>query len=78
MKYFKYFDFNNFLISQYSIKNNISKYKTFYLFFKNRVFEYIDKYFRVIISLPLDDVIESLHKCIIHNRKNYNKKNNFE
>ena len=62
--YCKRFKFNNFIISQYGLKYKISKLKTLYLFIKNECFEFIDTHFRIIISLPLDDIMQSLHNKI--------------
>lgn len=62
--YCKRFKFNNFIISQYGLKYKISKLKTLSLFIENESFEFIDTHFRIIISLPLDDVMQSLHHKI--------------
>lgn len=62
--YCKRFKFNNFIISQYVLKYKISKFKTLSLFIENESFKFIDTYFRVIITLPLDDLMQTLHKKI--------------
>lgn len=62
--YYKRFKFNNFIISQYGLKYKISKFKTLSLFIENESFKFIDTYFRVIITLPLDDLMQTLHNKI--------------
>lgn len=66
--YCKHYKFNRFIVSQYCRKYNTNKMNTMSLFFKNRGFEYIDQHYRIIVSLPLDDIIDSLYMNNTHSR----------
>lgn len=62
--YCKHIQFNNFIISQYCLRYGTNKFSTFIMFMRGNGFEFIDKHFRVIISLPLDDIMQSVNKVI--------------
>jgi hypothetical protein len=66
--YFKNFKFNNFIISQYQLRHGGNKIGIFYLFLHKNVFEYINTHFRIIISLPLDDIMNSVHTIVLMNK----------
>ena len=66
--YVKNFDFNNFIISQYQIRHGGNKIDIFSLFINKNIFEYINTHFRVIISLPLDDIMEGVHTMVLKNK----------
>jgi hypothetical protein len=66
--YIKNFKFNNFIISQYQLRHGGNKIGIFSLFLNKNVFEYINTHFRVIISLPLDDIMNSVHTIVLKNK----------
>lgn len=66
--YFKNFKFNNFIISQYQLRHGGNKIGVFSLFLHKNVFEYINTHFRVIISLPLDDIMNSVRTIVSMNK----------
>lgn len=51
-------------MSQYCLRYGTNKFSTFIMFMRGNGFEFIDRHFRVIISLPLDDIIQSVNKVI--------------
>ena len=65
--YIKNFDFNNFIISQYQLRHGGNKIGIFFLFLRKNVFEYITTHFRIIISLPLDDIMYGVHTLVLIN-----------
>lgn len=67
--YIKNFGFNNFIISQYQLRHGGNKIGIFFLFLNKKVFEYINAHFRIIISLPLDDIMCSVHALVLINKK---------
>ena len=66
--YFKNFKFNNFIISQYQLRHGGNKIDIFSLFIHKNIFEYINTHFRIIISLPLDDIMYGVHTMVLKNK----------
>lgn len=63
--YYRHYKFNKFIVSKYGEHYRISQFITWCRFVNNSNFEYIDKHFKVIISLPLDEIMYSLNNRIV-------------
>jgi len=58
--FFKHFGFNKFIVKYMASKYNCSQINIFFKFIKNNIFTYIHRHFKVIISLPLNDIEKSI------------------